>query len=455
MTRREAARPNGATARAATRDLREYAVKNPDIDAPRVDPNLLYAQVPLAGGFGHFSTEPAAEDGLDDDALAAAAAAFAAAPPALRPDPLAAGLVAFALHDICRAAWTAAAGPTGEPLSRDALDGALTNLRRGSLDLVSVYGAAGDEPAPALRDARDPALLGPAATVARNGARLPAPADAGQDPFAPWASQEGAALATPAPLLGDPRNAADPALRRLGLAAARLHNRAVPACLAAGAPRSALFRDARTELRLLVQWLLLNDALPALVPPGAVEAALEARAPMYMRFAARRGRGVPPLPLDALAAAGPLLALHRERGAPDAGSLHGLMRLGRRLGAPSGQAALRAINAARGRAQAPLTDAELLDGPGAALAGASETTPLVAYLLREAAERGEDGRFGPLGGDILAETLAGIVLKDPMSYWARPGERGGRWTPADSEIRRADGGPILTVAQFLEAAGVD
>ena len=136
-----------------------------------------------------------------------------------------------------------------------------------------------------------------------------------------------------------------------------------------------------------------------------------------------------------------------------AAALAALFALGRAHGLPSGQAAHAALAPAGGLRVAPLTSVELADGPAAAeLSGPlAEHTPLALYLLREAEERGEDGALGPLGGTLLAQTLVGVISRDPMSYWRRPGERG-RWTPEDGALR-LDGAPIETVEDFLAAAG--
>lgn len=411
----------------------------------------------VSGGFGYFSAEARCSVPLSDiDRLADR---LAAAPAALRPSEPAAAFLSFALHDLCSPVWSDPAGPAQaaagtDPLSRESLEHALLNLRRGSFDLDSLYGEEGD---PGLRDPASPDRM----RLARgdDGASgmpwLSGPETHGAAATDAFAPRPATPEAIPRARSADRRNAADPTLREICLAALILHNRAVEQSDAHDP--AVRFRDARCELRFLLQWLLLNDALPALAGEAAAARAIDGGAAMFRRFAARRGRGVPPLPLEVMATLGPLIALHRGGARPDAEALRRILRLERRLGAPSAQSALRAIAAARGaRGAGALTPAELTGPDRTALIGPSmaEATPLGAYLLREAVERGEEGRLGPLGADLLAETLAGAILKDPGAYWSRPGDRGGRWSPEDCEIRHPDGAPILTVAGLLAAAGL-
>lgn len=428
-------------------------MKNPDKGAPDTAPHPI-AFDDLAGGFGHFAADapaPASEAVLRD-----VAARMATDAPALRPDPLAAAFVQFALHDVCLPVWRDAAPAEGATLDRDALDAALVNLRRGSFDLDGVYGAETGA-APALLETRSPGKM----RLAEGDGAVGLPWTGEAAAVATWAAEDAFALPPcpaerPALLAAERRNVGDPLLQKLHVAALRLHNIALEACAVPGAAPEASFRDARAELRFLLQWLLLNDAVPALASAEVVSATLEAKAPMFQRFAARRGRGVPPLPLDLVAVAGPLLRAHALEGGPDAAALERIFVLSARLGAPSGQSARRAMNAARGGRAAPLTDAEIAGGAAGKAIGRRllDAAPLPVYLLREAAERGEAGRFGPLGAEILAEGLCGAVLKDPMSYWSRWGEEDGRWSPADCEIRMPDGGPIRSVADLLVAAGL-
>jgi hypothetical protein len=102
-------------------------------------------------------------------------------------------------------------------------------------------------------------------------------------------------------------------------------------------------------------------------------------------------------------------------GAVDAAAYHSLaardLLRGETTGLPSGEAVARLIGAT------PLTDDEL-----------EKTwphgTPLWFYILKEAEHRGGGDRLGPVGGQIVAEVLIGLLRADPASYLSlEPGWR--------------------------------
>lgn len=101
-----------------------------------------------------------------------------------------------------------------------------------------------------------------------------------------------------------------------------------------------------------------------------------------------------------------------------------------------------------------LTTAELADGTGGAELvkhGYGTETPLWFYILAEARVRGEGHRLGPLGTLIVAETLLGLIILDPASYWHATGADGARWTPAAAGL---PDGPIESFETMLKFAGV-
>lgn len=371
------------------------------------------------GCFGYLSAEKPAP-APTAAALAQIAALFAADGGAqgFAPDPRAAGFLRFVGHDL--ALMPADATLNGD---RAAAAAQLTNLRRGSIDLSSIYGP-DDAPSPGLRD-----------------------------PAAPARMIEGVGAGTPS---ADPRNHLSPALSRTHRALLRLHNMAVEECddpgVVAAGP-DPLFAYARAEVRMLVQWLTMNRALPALCAKPALDAVADGRAPLFTRMVARMGGGVPPVPLEALVGALPLITLGAEERAAAPGDVAALLQLGRLVALPSGQETVRAINRALGTRIAPLTDAELCAGPAASMmTGAMlEHTPLWLYLLREAEERGQDGRLGPVGSHVAAQSVAGLIFSDPYAYWLRPGNTGGRWRPEDS-VLRVGGRPVTSIAQLAAAA---
>lgn len=132
------------------------------------------------------------------------------------------------------------------------------------------------------------------------------------------------------------------------------------------------------------------------------------------------------------------------------------LRRGWRLGLPGGQAMAASVAAER-RIEIPVLDRGRLVGGQAGsvveAAGFLGETPLWYYILREAEVLGTGGRLGPLGSVLVAETLIGLVLSDPASYWHQPGSGpGGRWHPADGA--QPAGRPVETLLDLFEAAGL-
>ncbi|OLS52249.1 hypothetical protein [Rhodovulum sulfidophilum] len=278
------------------------------------------------------------------------------------------------------------------------------------------------------------------------------------------------------------------------------------------------FAFARGEVRKHFQWLVVNDYLRRICLPEVLEAVLTEEAPVY-RDLLMRCPGLPegrlPLPLEFQAAAlgcaetmarpgddwlarlgsgrplpGGLAVFPRpidDRVPPSERRARGpnarldtwfapdLLRLreklpgpnarrrrlaerrlhrGLRLNLPSGQGCVAGM-ARLGVRIAPLSPAELAEGPGGAVlsrAGMIEATPLWYYLLREAEARSGGRRLGPLGSRILAETLVGLCVCDPDSYWHHLGSDHGRWHPRDGA--RPAGEPVTTVAALIRAAGM-
>ena len=76
-----------------------------------------------------------------------------------------------------------------------------------------------------------------------------------------------------------------------------------------------------------------------------------------------------------------------------------------------------------------------------------ERTPLWYYVLKEAEVRENGNSLGDVGSRVIAETILGLLRYDPMSYLNRG------WTPAQG-VRLDDGGPIVTIGDFLRFARV-
>lgn len=100
-----------------------------------------------------------------------------------------------------------------------------------------------------------------------------------------------------------------------------------------------------------------------------------------------------------------------------------------------------------------LTASELEQGPGGDVLkafGMLDHTPLWYYVLREAEVQTGGRSLGQLGSRIVAETLVGLIVCDPGSYWHAPGSDRGRWWPEDGV--KPKGEAITTIRKMLQAA---
>lgn len=128
------------------------------------------------------------------------------------------------------------------------------------------------------------------------------------------------------------------------------------------------------------------------------------------------------------------------------------LRRGYRLNLPSAQQCLDHLSHDDGIDLPRLTGAQLGSGPtgNAVQAGGFDVeTPLWFYVLKEAEELGVDGRLGPLGSLIVADTLMGLIVNDEDSYW-NTGPTPGAWHPRDGV--RPDGIVIDSMAAMMDAA---
>jgi hypothetical protein len=116
-------------------------------------------------------------------------------------------------------------------------------------------------------------------------------------------------------------------------------------------------------------------------------------------------------------------ALHTLPGGQGSLPFRNLKR-GVMLGLPSGQAVAKAM-----RIHHPLTPEEISKGPDGAVAkkhGLHTRTPLWFYILKEAEQRGNGERLGPVGSTIVSEVFVGLVQGDPFSFL---GKKGAPFTP--------------------------
>uniref|UniRef100_Q07IH7 Heme peroxidase n=1 Tax=Rhodopseudomonas palustris (strain BisA53) TaxID=316055 RepID=Q07IH7_RHOP5 len=120
------------------------------------------------------------------------------------------------------------------------------------------------------------------------------------------------------------------------------------------------------------------------------------------------------------------------------------LRRGVDLGLPSGQDVAQAM-----RIKNPLTPEEIAKGPDGAIAKKHDMhkhTPLWYYILKEAEQRGNGERLGPVGATIIAEVFVGLVHGDHQSYlWLK----GKDWKPTLPSKTPGD----FTMADMLRFVG--
>lgn len=128
------------------------------------------------------------------------------------------------------------------------------------------------------------------------------------------------------------------------------------------------------------------------------------------------------------------------------------LRRGLALNLPTAQDCISILNRDFGAAIVPLGDDELrstvsgVATPEAMIA----QTPLWFYVLKEAEVRGGGNRLGPLGSHLVAQTLVGLIVEDPDSYWHAPAVNGPKWQPGDEA--RPDGIVVDSFEEMLRAA---
>ncbi len=145
---------------------------------------------------------------------------------------------------------------------------------------------------------------------------------------------------------------------------------------------------------------------------------------------------------------------------PDHGVLPGVnlpianLRRGRSLGLPSGQ------NVARRMRIEPLSPKDIAKGPDGAVAekhGLHVETPLWYYILKEAEQRGDSKRLGPVGSRILSEVFVGMLELDNGSFLASnpqwrptlPSAKAGEFEMTDLLNFAGDLSPINDKANLL------
>ena len=120
------------------------------------------------------------------------------------------------------------------------------------------------------------------------------------------------------------------------------------------------------------------------------------------------------------------------------------LKRGVMLGLPSGQSVAREM-----RIHNPLTPDEIATGPDGAVAKKHRLhlhTPLWYYILKEAEQRGNGERLGPVGATIVSEVFVGLVQGDRRSFLSLQGKQ---WRPELPSKTPGD----FTMADLLRFVG--
>lgn len=128
------------------------------------------------------------------------------------------------------------------------------------------------------------------------------------------------------------------------------------------------------------------------------------------------------------------------------------LRRGYLLSLPTAQACIAAIGCSGFKDFRVLTAEELRSGSDERRqavedGGFDVATPLWFYILKEAEVIGGGEHLGPLGSHIVANTLIGLIVHDPESYWNADM---GQWSP--SQFRKDD--PIDCLEKVARFTGM-
>jgi hypothetical protein len=343
----------------------------------------------------------------------------------------------------------------------------LRNARSPRLDLEMVY-ADGPVGSPYLYDVRDPAKL----LLGEGDRDLPR-------------NSQGVAL------IGDPRNDVHLFVARLHLVLLQAHNGLVDRLRVDGTTEGRLLNDARRALTWHYQWIVLHDFLPRLVgedivtriiadgghhfapPPGDAFIPLEFADAAYRyghgqirhTYQLRGGGLAMPLFPD-LVGFGPIAAEHEldlamifdlpgsspaQRAKRIDGTLPtSLIELPHQITGDVTDAAYRSLavrDLLRGAATRLPSGEAIAEALGVATVRDQELartwpggTPLWLYVLKEAELLAAGDGLGPVGGQIVAEVLIGLLRADPGAYlYADP-----NWSPT-----LPAGGPTFGFADLL------
>ncbi len=205
----------------------------------------------------------------------------------------------------------------------------------------------------------------------------------------------------------------------------------------AGQTRQSAIDRATTEAHYHYQWMLMNLVLPAMIDENLQTEILNSKAPLYSEF--RRQNAFEnsrehTYPKEFIFLTVPL-ALYLCRGAqknqPSPMSLIYDLNM---HSFPSAQDAIQDIFKRTGI---------VLNQPQLHMNTAK--MPIWVFLVNEMEQ--QDGRclIGSLGSYILCDTIIGMLISDPDTYWHQAGSDAGRWSPDDGSLKR----PVDTLEKLL------
>ncbi|HLK60010.1 MAG TPA: peroxidase family protein [Chthonomonadaceae bacterium] len=273
-------------------------------------------------------------------------------------------------------------------------------------------------------------------------------------------------------------NDASRSLSDLHLAFLQYHNRVVEELEAKGASQPWLFLRAQRVVRWHYQWLLLHEFLPSVVGKTLLETlwpevvggdrkgayTLSKETPLRPERCCFTERPPDCLSVEFLEAAfrfGACAALPYDSSAfrlvsdPEARAIAGILLRGKAVGLPTGQEVARAMglperlilstdNLHYALSASGNSDSVRISPESWALLRETfgDTTPLWAYILKEAEWLGQGEHLGPVGGRIVAEVILDLLHTDPLAYvvmaphW-QP-KRGQFGCPADGHFTLTD-----------------
>ncbi len=205
----------------------------------------------------------------------------------------------------------------------------------------------------------------------------------------------------------------------------------------AGQTRKAAIARATTEAHYHYQWMLMNLVLPGMTDENLQTEILNSKAPLYSEFRrqnALESGSEQTYPKEFIFLTVPL-ALYLCHGTlqnkPSPMSLIYDLNL---HSFPSAQDAIQDIFKRTGI---------VLDQPQLHMNTAK--MPIWVFLVNEMERR--DGRclIGSLGSYILCDTIIGMLISDPDTYWHQAGSDAGRWSPDDGSLKR----PVDTLEKLL------